>query len=277
MIKTFCMWSLFYTILRLVHVKEVPLIEVAKYFIRGHYHLWFIYLISSLYLITPIIRCITSSPKATEYYIIIGFFIYFFLPRLSDFCSQFSIFGIDNISSAIQYVLTNTSFSQKTGYYVYYYILGYYLHANDLTKAKAVLIYCLGILGCLLTVILTEWYSLENKMASGRYYSPETLNVFFTTVSVYLFAKELELKQKFCARMKKAIHFTARYSFSIYLLHPFVLGMLGSTFGLTTLSFNPIFSTPILAICVFCITWALSILLEFLSFYVYERRSKKED
>ena len=69
-ITAFIFWSMLYAIIENVVFgkNRVNIKLFIRSFIVGHYHLWFLPMILGLYILTPILRKITSDKKTTEYF-----------------------------------------------------------------------------------------------------------------------------------------------------------------------------------------------------------------
>lgn len=105
--------------------------ETIKLFIRGKYHLWYLNMIIGLYLITPLLRKITSDKKSCEYLLILSMIVSIVIPTVFDLFKFISIEFISDIVTHISVFIDKIDMSFG---YVFYYILGYYLHKYKLNK-----------------------------------------------------------------------------------------------------------------------------------------------
>lgn len=64
----FVFWSGVYSILD--RLQGVRMRDIMFGFLSGHDHLWFLYMIAGLYLVTPLLRKLTESEKLTKYFLI---------------------------------------------------------------------------------------------------------------------------------------------------------------------------------------------------------------
>ena len=81
----FIVWSVAYVLFGLyvtdsIHTKS----EIFAHFVKGEYHLWFLWMIVGLYIVPPILRHGTSSPKATRYFVIIALIFSFCIPTIEE-------------------------------------------------------------------------------------------------------------------------------------------------------------------------------------------------
>ena len=80
MIAFFAFWSVFYCFMFkivgsiIIKHESIDIINIIGSLIKGHYHLWFVYLIIGLYLIVPLLRLWVNdtNKKYVEYFIILS-------------------------------------------------------------------------------------------------------------------------------------------------------------------------------------------------------------
>ena len=113
-------------------------------FLGGHFHMWFLWLIIGLYILTPILRKISKEKKLMQYLIFVSIFFNFAIPFLLDITDIF-IPALQPIVRIIQSHLTNLNL-QTIGGYITYFFLGYYLRTINLSKKKENLLIILGAL-----------------------------------------------------------------------------------------------------------------------------------
>lgn len=146
-----------------------------------NYHLWFLYMVIGLYIVTPILRIITanSSKKQIEYFLIVGIVISVIIPTLSGFYP----FNYLAINASKMYINLPTA-------YVVYYMLGYYLTYFDLNNIVRKVIYLFGILGAAFTIFVTRYLTLKNDVATDAWQGIFTINMMFYSVAIFIFLKK---------------------------------------------------------------------------------------
>ena len=101
--------------------------------LRGHYHMWFVFTLISLYAVVPLLRKITESKKATEYFLLIGFLFTYLIGRALNFALLFELPHKDVLQSL------QSAYAQLNPYRgltaLYAFVLGHYLMAYPLPKA----------------------------------------------------------------------------------------------------------------------------------------------
>lgn len=255
-IVTFIIWSLLYG---LVYNKEFT-IDTALTIVKGHYHLWYLYLIIGLYLCVPILRLITADKKITEYFLLLSLVFTFFVPTALD-VSKLVLFSknanILKIVAAIENVLNAKMLLFLVLGYTPYFILGYYLKNVKISKKMEFCIYLLGIIGWISTFILTMQAS---KIAGKKinFYNYKYLGVLCESIAVYVFAKcRMSLVQG--KLYQKVVTVLSNASLGVYLVHVMVLDKVYKIIPVATLP--TLLVVPTLALITFIISVVISMLI----------------
>ena len=217
------------------------------------YHLWFLYMMIGLYLVTPILRAFVrgASRGTLHWFFLLTFLFACLLPTLQALFPG-RLAGVTAWTDRFDIHLVLG--------YVGYYVAGYYLKNYTLNRPAEFMIYILGILGAVAAVWGTHGLSLRAGTLTGallQYHSP---NVVFMAVALFvLFRYVLGVSDERSRRQR--VSGVARVSFGIFLAHDFFLALLRH-FEITTLSFSPILSVPVLSagvfLCSFAVAWLLS-------------------
>ncbi|MBQ7935571.1 MAG: acyltransferase family protein [Clostridia bacterium] len=240
----FFFWSAIYTAIewgRGLHLRDLPLS-----FLKGEYHMWFLFLIAGLYLFVPLLRKITCSKKRTEWFLVLTGAFLILIPRLLNFLGL--------LGAAVPFLNVNTilmNINAVSFCYFFYFMLGHYLHQYDIAKDLRGVIYAFGFLGFAATAGLTFWHSQTVGMPSGMFFVYMSLGVMAMAVAIFIFGKYHF--QKGSAWLSAA----SGYSFGIYLAHILVLDLL-EWLGLTPMGLHPLLSVPLLGISVFLLSLLLS-------------------
>ena len=187
--------------------------------LRGHYHMWFVFTLISLYAVVPLLRKITESKKATEYFLLIGFLFTYLIGRALNFALLFELPHKDVLQSL------QSAYAQLNPYRgltaLYAFVLGHYLMAYPLPKAARRLLCAAGCLSCLMTIGLTRWHSAVLQASSSVFTSGASLGVLTMTAALFVFFKELRLTPG--AKAQRALLLVSKCTFGVYLVHALVL------------------------------------------------------
>lgn len=204
-----------------------------------YYHLWYLYMLLGLYLFTPFIRRFVQNATNKELLLFIVFS--FSLDTITSLFKEY--FGITTMVS-VQYFIG----------YIGFYLLGYYLSLKSQTLKQRKIFYGLGIIGVILTIAGTWILSnISGKLDSWfyRYLSPSTLMI---SIMVFIFVKNNMNKE-----VGNTTKYLSKYSFGIYLIHPFILDILPTD----AKWIHPVVGVPI--------TWILCILISLILCFLISR------
>jgi len=249
LVISFAFWSIIYAILETLFLGETSINEFVWKCIEGHYHMWFLYMIVGLYIVTPLIRKITNDEKLTKYFLIISL--------ITGICIE----TIKSVHIFARVIKVSEKFNIYIGMgYVFYFVLGYYLSKKRVSKGVSKVIYILGIISAFVIFFLTRYSSLKSGKLVEDYFNYLNLFVLAESVAAFVFIKNMSefLYQK--ERAVKCISKISVYCFGIYLIHDLAIQLL-LLFNFKSTSFNPAFSIPIIAVIVFIISFVLVFLI----------------
>ena len=255
MVIVFFVWSFIY----MIFMEKGTFTDQIKMLITGQYHMWFIPMIIGLYMCIPFIKPIVEDEKKCKYYLIIAFIFAFAIPQLILLIKDFGTNSLIKGSNFLNETIQNMHLDLIMGFSSYF-ILGYYLNNKDLNKKQRIIIYILGLLGFLATILLNSIVSIKTQKPCLNYYNNFSVNVLFESIAVFTFFKYRKLKQH------NIILKLSKYSFGAYLVHVLIIEQLKLRFGLTTLSFNPILSVISIVTIVFVISYVISTVLNHIPF-----------
>ncbi|MGN0517655.1 MAG: acyltransferase [Acutalibacteraceae bacterium] len=224
--------------------------------IEGAYHMWFIPMIIGIYMCVPIIKQIVKSKEVTKYFLILSFVFAFIIPQVKDLSNDF----IGGLFSAGVNSLSNFVLNMKMNLvlgYTFYFILGYVLNNIEFTKKQRKIVYFLGAVGFLSTVLLNAIVAWKTNLPCKTYYSNFSVNVLFEAVAVHTWFKYRDYKH---IKLNSIFSKLSKYSFGAYLVHVFVMSLL-DIIGVDTLAFLPFISVPVISAIVVIISFAISFLI----------------
>lgn len=210
---------------------------------KGIYHLWFLPMMISLYLITPFIKSFMQDKVKCAVFLGLYFIIAILLPTALKF-----EFPYKTIVGSLYERFPNVMFIG----YIGYYILGHVLH-EFLPKLKAGMLAAVAVCGVVffgIEVYVCNFYSEKTGELSIILNDTMAVNAFVASTCIFMLCKQIKVKES------RLLTECAKLTFGIYLLHPFVLNLFHGA-GLDTL-FAPAFvSVPIVIVMVTAVTGIL--------------------
>ena len=190
-------------------------------FLRGHYHMWFILAIFSLYLLTPLLRQITPSRKMTEYALGVFFLFLFLLPRTLSLIVRANPPHAD-VFASLQALISQSS-PLPGAHEIFYFMLGHYLHEYKPAKKWPVLIYISGAAALVMTLHLSFLDSAKTGIVSTYFTGMDSMTILMTAAAIFLLFRRAF--DGFAPKEKAArvIEMLSACSFGVYLVHLFVI------------------------------------------------------
>lgn len=215
---------------------------------KGHFHLYFIYLIIGLYIICPILRVFTKNAtrRQIEYFLLLFFIISGVMPLVMRF-TQFSEFEL---------VFRQMDIRMVCGY-AGYFLAGYYFNTYSVDKRIRCVIYCLGIAATAASAIGTAQMSATAGMVDATLYEGLSPLIMVMSAAVFLFIKNLRLCAKATDVAVRKIAWVSKTTFGIYLMHDFC-NILIKRFGIQLQDFGTAPALVIYALVVFLICMIIS-------------------
>lgn len=212
----------------------------------GHYHLWFMYMIIGIYMVVPFLRKIVEEKRIAYYFIVVSFVFAFFVPEITH------IIGIINndMSKLFNDFVAQFDLHLVLGYSGFF-VLGYLLNDIEIKKKYRIVIYVFGIIGLIFSVSSSSAISWILHAPTAFSYDNITIENLMVAISIYVFAKTYLNKDPSLSSKKGLLFNVPKCSFGVYLVHPFIIESL-EQLNITALSFNSLFSIPVLSILVYC-------------------------
>ncbi|WP_025785870.1 acyltransferase [Sporosarcina sp. D27] len=191
------------------------------------YHLWFLYMIAGLYLITPLLKILIQHAKRKdiEYFLILWLFASVFSNWLEYFIGyrfEIELFFVTH--------------------YIGYYVLGYYLFTFEFHAKWRILIYIGGIAGFVTTFFMTYHESLKiDEPLEQFWYDEHSPNVLLMAVALFMVFKSSKIGEVKVPWIGKVI---SQASFGIYLIHVLVMQTLYEKFDFVWFDLHPIIGIP---------------------------------
>ena len=186
-------------------------------FIGGHYHLWFLYMLIGLYLITPFLKTFLNNPKNVKLFLLISFIFGIALPELSDIFTVLPS-RLNIIGSSLKHVADITGFGNLFGF-SFYYLLGYYLHHQTFNAKTKKIIYFAGFIGFLITFAATWGFSSLTNSPIVIFLKDLTVNNILLSAAIFTYAK-CHIKK---TTITNPLILISKYSLGVYVTHALIL------------------------------------------------------
>lgn len=226
-------------------------------FLQGHYHMWYLIMFAGLYLIAPLLRQITKDDKSARAFLILAIIFGCLLPSLGDLyqlCSgNKAVASMGFLYQAAVNIKEDFNFHFVLGYPLYF-VLGYVLIKKISTRRTGLLtgaaLFAAGTILLFAEIICSG--SKEIALLFIHYYQA---GVLLQASGAVICAKALEN-----TGLVRKLAVLAPYSLGIYMVHPLILETL-QKLGIDSMTFEPVWFTPVLAAAVFAVSAVISIII----------------
>ncbi|MBP3814096.1 MAG: acyltransferase family protein [Butyrivibrio sp.] len=209
----------------------------------GHYHMWYIFTIAGLYIITPAIRPIAADRKALRYFLLASFALTYVIPTLQL---------IPVVSQYTSPITTRFELSSISGY-VFYYVAGYYFATEDLTLKTRKIIYAVGTLSVLVMYVTVTAIIIRQQYPTLVYHDYKNAGMPLFGIAVFVFLRYRFQNVNQDTKIMRVVVMLSKMNLGIYLVHDFGL-ILFKKAGLSPVMGTPFIALPILAVLDFAIS-----------------------
>lgn len=180
---------------------------------------WFFIPLFIAYLTIPVLAQINKKEKNKIFLYIAGtsFLLNSLIPFIND------IFNLE-FSLPLKLVVGTD--------YVFYIIIGYLIDRNEMSKKQKNVLYFLAILGLLAHIIGTYFLSMNAGQIIRTYKGYTNVPCIFYSIGVFIFFKDISAK----INNYKYINFLSKHTFSIYLMHYYIISVITTSFNLNITS-----------------------------------------
>ncbi|WP_313134854.1 acyltransferase [Anaerocolumna sp.] len=216
----FLIWSIIYSLImqiyilgNKIHFPEILGILFMNILLdKSYYHLWFVYDIFIIYLISPLLKKIVvhSTKKEFEYWLGLWFvstILYTLIQSLVAFFGGPAYFYVHILNIPFAFGLSG------------YCILGYYLHHNDLSKKMRIIIYIGALISVLLTVFGTYFISISKNTLNEGLYSHFAVTTVTISIAIFIAAKNINWNGFLTESFQKLLGTLSNATYGIYLIH----------------------------------------------------------
>ena len=207
------------------------------------YHLWYLYMLIGLYLLTPVYRVFTKNAEEEQIRYLLILFVLFglVLPFSKTILLHFD--SRLNISFEISELIN----------YSGYFFAGYYFSKYSINKNIKLGIYIFGFLSFIFTIFGTSYISIKNGQPNGYLYGNLLPTTMFEAFAIFILIKSVYRKKDFSEKTVKIISEISKSTFGIYLIHDFIKCLVFKV-GITSDFINPLLAIPVSSIIIFVIS-----------------------
>ena len=151
------LWSIIYAFLE-VKIESLNIKNIIILVVKGHYHLWYLFVTIGLYITIPFTSKIAQNKELLNNFLILYFIFVFAVPNYYNIFRYFS----HDIFNSIQYIISQVNLSTISVRH-FYFIFGHYLNNKEFKKKEVIIYYVAGLIGVLFTTIICYDFSIIKK------------------------------------------------------------------------------------------------------------------
>ena len=217
--------------------------------VSGYYHLWYLPFLCGVYLTLPFLQRIAGDDRLADQLLLVSLTVGTLFPwlvKLGELLLPEQSGLLTTLAGQVNYTFFFDHISLL--------LLGHRLHRTELSRKQRRVIYLLGLLGVSVTGIATIWATSLTDFQNSLFFDIAAPNNLCAAAALFVFAKQ-HLRS-----LPKWVAVPAKHSFGIYLVHALVIDLLADR-GYHVLTWDPVWSVPVLSAAVFAISLTLAALL----------------
>ena len=227
----FAFWVVFYVLYERF-VENIALrVLILKIFEKPYFHLWFLYALVGIYLVTPFLQ---RWLKVTSKHMVLCLLLFWSINE--------AIFPMVNKITGIKIGFEIPVMASYLGFFIW----GYYLETYK-PRIHPIFIAVAGGITVMGTYALTKQ---NGGVFDGYFYGYATLNVLMMAIALYVLMQRRPLWIPFQS-------FLDRHSFGVYLIHAFVLLGIDRWLNIQALWIHPLLGIPITVVCILTISYTI--------------------
>lgn len=247
MLCAFFFWAVFYAFYNTFSGQDLT-DSFAEMVFQGHFHLWFLPMIIGMYILTPLLRTVTSNRRATYMITAVTAVTGVIVPFLQDMG-----WFLDNT------LITGTHHFGFFSSYVCFFFVGYLLHNIEITPGVRKVIYAVGILSTFIVFVGTYLLTVRDGAHNEDMQADNNLFTALQGIAIFVFAKYRLSRTEFKAEHQKLILDISKLTFGVYMIHVVLLALLDK-FGFSPLTYPAVYMIPMLILFVLPMSFFLSFL-----------------
>ena len=217
--------------------------------VSGYYHLWYLPFLCGVYLTLPFLQKIAGDDTLADQLLLVSLTVGTLFPWLVKL-GELLLPEQSGLLTTLAGLVNYTFFFD----HISLLLLGHRLHRTELSRKQRRVVYLLGLLGVSVTGIATIWATNRTDFQNSLFFDFAAPNNLCAAAALFVFAKQ-HLRS-----LPKWVAVPAKHSFGIYLVHALVIDLLADR-GYHVLTWDPVWSVPVLSAAVFAISLTLAALL----------------
>ena len=244
-------WSAFYLVCTAVGGREAtPLPELLGKLAHGrpYYHMYFMFVITGLYLFTPPLRVFVAHASHGQYAVAL-----YAALSVAVCADAVGTWNADDSNALTLFVP-----------YIGYFLAGYWFRDVRLSSRQRAVVLLVLLASIVLTALVSAYlFAVSARDSCARYaYHYFSPNIVIASLATFLLLVRIGTRVPLSTgRVQRLRARCAKATFGIYLIHPFVLRVL-ERLGIDVMRPPVAVVIPIVAATVFFISWALIELIE---------------
>ena len=215
----------------------------------GYYHLWYLPFLCGVYLTLPFLQKIAEDDALTDQLLAVSLVVGTLIPWLVKL-GRLLLPEQGGLLGTLAGLVNYTFFFD----HISLLLLGHRLHRKELSRKQRRVIYLLGVLGVSVTGAATIWATHRTDFQNSTFFDFAAPNNLCAAAALFVFARQ------HLRTLPKWVAVPAKHSFGIYLVHALVIDLLADR-GYHVLTWDPVWSVPVLSAVVFAISLSLAALL----------------
>lgn len=223
---------------------------VWQVFLSGQYHLWYLPFLCGIYLVLPFVQRIATDKRLTGQLLAVSCVIGLAIPWVADVAALL----LPDWAKAVRTIEGQLNYSFFFDHLAIL-LLGHWLYQNELSPRARGWLYAGGLAGVAVTWAGTLWATGFNELQNSIFFDFTAPGNLCLAAALFVFARH------HLHSLPKIVDWLAKRSFGVYLSHALIIDVLADQ-GLHVLTWDPVWSVPVLAALVFAISLAVTAVLE---------------
>lgn len=232
-------WTFVYLFIQ-YYTNKIDAKAAVNMIISGHpyYHLWYLYMLLGLYLVTPFIRYIiaASTPQIVHSMVVVGFM----WAAIQFIASKFGQPG-------------SSTFLGMFPMYVGYFVAGYYLRIKPLKLSQKWLLIIAVFCGSMVSIGVGLLLPVLGSKSWETMYSYHNPLVIMMSLCIFQFLLNVKLPEDKKGMTLHVVHHLSPLVLGIYLIHPLWISIFKKV-GINGSFITPLLGIPFISLLVFVLS-----------------------